>query len=128
MVSWRQGRSHAYLQTTCCSVLSPAPVNAAAIGELIAQQLVRRHGLTLQNARRRCYYMDSKGLVCAARLKELQHHKLPFAHDRCADAALSTVTCAHVRAQYVGPVCVAVYCMAAGLAALGCNMISLALC
>lgn len=53
-----------------------------AIGELISQQLVRRHGLSLQQARGRCYYVDSKGLVCAARRQELQPHKLPFAHDR----------------------------------------------
>ncbi|KAF6257196.1 cytosolic NADP malic enzyme [Scenedesmus sp. NREL 46B-D3] len=53
-----------------------------AIGDLIAQQLVRRHGLSLQEARGRCHFIDSRGLVCAARLEELQHHKLPFAHDR----------------------------------------------
>lgn len=32
-------------------------------------------------ARKHCIFMDSKGLVCAARKAELQHHKLPFAHD-----------------------------------------------
>jgi malate dehydrogenase (oxaloacetate-decarboxylating)(NADP+) len=26
-------------------------------------------------------FMDSKGLVCAARRDGLQHHKIPFAHD-----------------------------------------------
>ncbi len=35
----------------------------------------------MEAARRRCYFMDSKGLVCAARIKGLQPHKLPFAHD-----------------------------------------------
>lgn len=57
-------------------------LETAAIGELISQQLVRRHGLSLEAARARCFYIDSKGLVCAARRQELQHHKLPFAHDR----------------------------------------------
>lgn len=34
-----------------------------------------------RDARARCLFLDSKGLVCAARRAELQHHKLPFAHD-----------------------------------------------
>jgi hypothetical protein len=53
-----------------------------AIGDLIAQQLVRRHGLSIASARKRSFFLDSKGLVCAARRAELQPHKLPFAHDR----------------------------------------------
>jgi hypothetical protein len=36
----------------------------------------------VQEVRGRCFFIDSKGLVYAARLQELQHHKLPFAHDR----------------------------------------------
>jgi hypothetical protein len=38
--------------------------------------------MSLQEARGRCFFIDSKGLVCAARSQELQHLKLPFAHDR----------------------------------------------
>ncbi|KAK3244840.1 hypothetical protein CYMTET_45564 [Cymbomonas tetramitiformis] len=49
------------------------------IGELLSLALVKRHGLTLQQARAHCYFMDSKGLVCSAR-ENLQHHKQPFAH------------------------------------------------
>jgi malate dehydrogenase (oxaloacetate-decarboxylating)(NADP+) len=37
--------------------------------------------LVTQEARARCFFMDSKGLVCASRRAELAHHKLPFAHD-----------------------------------------------
>jgi len=35
----------------------------------------------LEEARRRCFFVDSKGLVCRSRLEGLQHHKRPFAHD-----------------------------------------------
>eukprot|EP00775_Hariotina_reticulata_P008400 gene8400-8584_t len=64
-----------------------------AIGDLIAQQLVRRHGFSLADALRRCYFMDSKGLVCGARRAELQPHKLPFAHDRPFIAGLESAVC-----------------------------------
>eukprot|EP00878_Enallax_costatus_P000281 GHUV01000353.1.p1 GENE.GHUV01000353.1~~GHUV01000353.1.p1 ORF type:complete len:585 (+),score=89.41 GHUV01000353.1:46-1755(+) len=50
------------------------------IGELIAQYLHLRHGSTIEEGRRHCFYLDSKGLVCKSR-SNLQHHKLPFAHD-----------------------------------------------
>lgn len=36
--------------------------------------------LTLEEALGKLFYIDSKGLVCKSR-KDLQHHKLPFAHD-----------------------------------------------
>jgi len=49
------------------------------IGELIAIALEKRHGMSREEGRRRCFFMDSKGLVCAAR-DDLQRHKLPFAH------------------------------------------------
>jgi malate dehydrogenase (oxaloacetate-decarboxylating)(NADP+) len=53
----------------------------AGIGELIAFALERRHGLTRQQGRQRCFFMDSKGLVTKSRLASLQTHKVPFAHD-----------------------------------------------
>lgn len=57
------------------------------IGELVAHYMHLRHGTTLEEGRSRCYFLDSKGLVCASRKATLQHHKLPFAHDvpYCAD-------------------------------------------
>mmetsp|Transcript_33028 Transcript_33028/g.105215 ORF Transcript_33028/g.105215 Transcript_33028/m.105215 type:complete len:505 (-) Transcript_33028:2160-3674(-) len=52
------------------------------IGELLALALVHRHGWTIQEARRVCFFLDSQGLVCKSRLgPRLQHHKRPFAHD-----------------------------------------------
>ena len=55
------------------------------IGELVAMCLEKRFGLTHEEAMRRCFFMDSKGLVTAARYKrgdfEKQRHKIPFAHD-----------------------------------------------
>jgi malate dehydrogenase (oxaloacetate-decarboxylating)(NADP+) len=51
------------------------------IGQLIAHSLHKRSGMSMQDALKHCTYVDSKGLVCASRTHELQHHKLPFAHD-----------------------------------------------
>ncbi|WIA08394.1 hypothetical protein OEZ85_007833 [Tetradesmus obliquus] len=50
------------------------------IGELVAQYLHLRHGLSLEEGRQRCFFLDSKGLVCSSR-SNLQHHKQPFAHE-----------------------------------------------
>ena len=51
------------------------------IGELIAFALQSRFGIPLQEARQRCYFMDSKGLVVASRKHSLQPHKISFAHN-----------------------------------------------
>ena len=57
------------------------------IGELIAMALEKR-GMSHRDAMNRCYFMDSKGLVCKQRLDApqtpkhaLQPHKIAFAHD-----------------------------------------------
>ncbi|KAL3679574.1 hypothetical protein R1sor_022530 [Riccia sorocarpa] len=50
------------------------------IGQLIAKAIQAETDLTEKAALERCYYLDSKGLVCASRT-DLQHHKQPFAHD-----------------------------------------------
>ncbi|KAL6757204.1 hypothetical protein V8C86DRAFT_2628574 [Haematococcus lacustris] len=62
-------------------LFSGAGEAGTGIGELIAYCVHRRTGVSLEEGRRHCFYMDSKGLVCASRRQELQHHKLPFAHD-----------------------------------------------
>ena len=49
------------------------------IGELVVASLVAE-GLPEAEARKRCWYIDSKGLVVKSRTG-LVHHKLPFAHD-----------------------------------------------
>ena len=52
----------------------------AGIGELIVKGLVRWCGLGIAEARRRCWFIDSKGLVTSAR-QDLPAHKKAFAHD-----------------------------------------------
>ena len=52
---------------------------ATGIGELIVKAMVE-DGLTEAEARRRCWFLDSKGLVESSRA-DLQSHKRPFAHD-----------------------------------------------
>jgi len=51
------------------------------IGELVVRALEKQGGLSHEEAKRRCFFMDSKGLVVKSRLHELQHHKIPFAHE-----------------------------------------------
>jgi len=50
------------------------------IGELIARYMNMETGCSVEQGRKHCFYIDSKGLVCASR-DNLQHHKVPFAHD-----------------------------------------------
>jgi malate dehydrogenase (oxaloacetate-decarboxylating)(NADP+) len=49
------------------------------IGDLVVAALVDA-GMTEAEARLRCWFMDSKGLVVASR-KDLAEHKLPYAHE-----------------------------------------------
>uniref|UniRef100_A0A7S2L0D0 Malic enzyme n=2 Tax=Leptocylindrus danicus TaxID=163516 RepID=A0A7S2L0D0_9STRA len=51
------------------------------IAELIAYAITKETGMSLNDARKKIFLVDSKGLVTKARLASLQHHKLNFAHD-----------------------------------------------
>ncbi|MBL0179068.1 MAG: NAD-dependent malic enzyme [Gemmatimonadetes bacterium] len=59
---------------------------ATGIGELIVKAMME-DGLPEAEARRRCWFLDSKGLVESSR-SDLQPHKLPFAHDHPTIATL----------------------------------------
>jgi malate dehydrogenase (oxaloacetate-decarboxylating)(NADP+) len=56
-----------------------AGASATGVAHLIVSAMVRQ-GVSVVEARRRCNFFDSKGLVVAART-DLQAHKQPFAHD-----------------------------------------------
>jgi malate dehydrogenase (oxaloacetate-decarboxylating)(NADP+) len=49
------------------------------IGELVVSAMVAE-GLPEAEARKRCWFIDSKGLVVKSR-QNLEHHKIPFAHE-----------------------------------------------
>ena len=51
------------------------------IAELIAYAISIESSISLEEARKKIYLVDSRGLVTKARMSELQHHKIPFAHD-----------------------------------------------
>jgi len=57
------------------------------IGDLMAMAIAHDCGIPLAEAKKRCIFLDSKGLVCKERLGHadpklrLQHHKEAYAHD-----------------------------------------------
>ena len=46
-------------------------------------------GVSAEDARKRCWFVDSKGLVVKDRGDKLAHHKLPYAHDHAPVATLA---------------------------------------
>eukprot|EP00762_Andalucia_godoyi_P002694 ANDGO_03336.mRNA.1 NADP-dependent malic enzyme len=53
---------------------------ARGIADLVAEA-IKQEGVPEEEAIKRCFLFDSKGLVVASRKHELQHHKLRFAHE-----------------------------------------------
>lgn len=51
------------------------------IADLIAFAVSTESGISMEEARKKIYLVDSKGLVTDARLDGLQHHKLNYAHN-----------------------------------------------
>jgi malate dehydrogenase (oxaloacetate-decarboxylating)(NADP+) len=55
--------------------------DVTGIADLIASTMVQQSPeMTLKEAKERSFFVDSRGMVCSER-KNLEHHKLPFAHD-----------------------------------------------
>lgn len=54
------------------------------IADLISSAIMKEQGCTLEEARKHCWFVDSKGLITSDRLKDpkLEHHKIPYAHDK----------------------------------------------
>lgn len=61
---------------------------ATGIGEMIVA-IMMDEGVPEKDARRRCWFLDSKGLVVASRT-DLVHHKKPWAHEADFVADLAT--------------------------------------
>jgi malate dehydrogenase (oxaloacetate-decarboxylating)(NADP+) len=55
----------------------------------LAVAALQAEGLSEADARRRCWFVDSKGLVVQSRLAELAHHKHLYAHDHPFIATLA---------------------------------------
>ncbi|MEP6780738.1 MAG: NAD-dependent malic enzyme, partial [Gemmatimonadaceae bacterium] len=62
-----------------CVLFYGAGAAATGIGELLVEAMMQ-DGLSEADARLRCWFMDSKGLVTKSRT-DLQAHKIPFAHE-----------------------------------------------
>lgn len=63
-----------------CILFLGAGEAGTGIADLIAFALHRLHGIPVAEGRKRCIFLDSKGLVCASRTN-LQPHKRMYAHD-----------------------------------------------
>jgi len=51
------------------------------IADLISLAISQETGITVEEARKNIFLVDSQGLVVQSRLASLQHHKLAYAHD-----------------------------------------------
>ena len=70
------------------------------IGELVVQAM-REAGLSEAEARARCWFVDSTGLVVRSR-GDLAHHKLAFAHDHAPVSTLLEAVHAHKPHAIIG--------------------------
>lgn len=54
------------------------------IADLISSAIAKESGISAEEARKRCWFVDSKGLITSDRLSDpkLEHHKAPYAHDK----------------------------------------------
>nr|AIT70112.1 malic enzyme [Melanothamnus japonicus] len=62
------------------------------IADLIAQMLVSQYGMQLEEARRKCWFIDSKGLVYRGRNARLTKEKEAYAHELPAELQNSNVS------------------------------------
>ncbi|CAM6090489.1 unnamed protein product [Calypogeia fissa] len=53
----------------------------SGIAEIIALEISRQGKISLEEARKKIYMVDSKGLITKSRVDSLVHYKKPFAHD-----------------------------------------------
>jgi malate dehydrogenase (oxaloacetate-decarboxylating)(NADP+) len=67
-------------------LFSGAGEAGTGIAELIAYAIAQEDGTTIEDARKKIFMVDSRGLITKTRWDQLQHHKKNFAHDGIEDA------------------------------------------
>jgi len=65
---------------------------AVGIADMICAGMVEESGISLEEARKRFWLLDSKGLVTTKRKGKLQDHKIPYARDEKSIEGLLEVT------------------------------------
>ncbi|CEG37383.1 malate dehydrogenase [Plasmopara halstedii] len=63
------------------------------IAELIARAIAEETGKSVEESRKQIWLVDSRGLIVESRKIDLQHHKLPFAHNAPASPDLLSAIC-----------------------------------
>jgi malate dehydrogenase (oxaloacetate-decarboxylating)(NADP+) len=68
-------------------LFSGAGEAGSGIAELIAYAIAQEGGITVDEARKKIFMVDSQGLITKKRYDQLQHHKKNFAHESVEDAS-----------------------------------------
>jgi len=74
------------------------------IADMISYAISVESDIDIQEARKKIFLVDSHGLVTKARLTELQHHKLNYAHE-CVNDDVEPIVCSNLleALEYVKP-------------------------
>ncbi|XP_057811767.1 NADP-dependent malic enzyme-like [Salvia miltiorrhiza] len=74
--SYEKAPSHCISDASLCNLQA-----GTGIAELIALEMSKRANTPVEEARKKIWLVDSKGLIVSSRKESLQHFKLPWAHE-----------------------------------------------